>query len=123
VSEPVIITISGGFTDAVDRDHGTVGDASVYRERDETALAFLDRLVAPRSGWVAPVRCDRRLYRMIPPVEGVAGRLSDRLLDLAGQVKRLAPPDHRDPERFHMAKSELAVAIAALAKDAESRLG
>jgi hypothetical protein len=58
-----------------------------------------------------------------PPVEGVAGRLSDRLLDLARQVRRLDPPDHRDPHRFHLEKSELAGAIAALAYDAGRRLG
>jgi hypothetical protein len=57
------------------------------------------------------------------PDAGVAGRLSGRLLDLAEQVRRLDPPDRRDPEAFHMAKSELAGQIAALAYDAESRLG
>jgi hypothetical protein len=46
VAEPVVITIRGGFSDGVDRDHGTVGGASVYREPGERAVAFLDRLVA-----------------------------------------------------------------------------
>jgi hypothetical protein len=34
-------------------------------------------------------------------------RLAERLLDLAEQVRRLDPPTHRDPERFHLVKSEL----------------
>jgi hypothetical protein len=54
---------------------------------------------------------------------GVAGRLSDRLLDLAAQLRRLDPPSHREPERFHIAKSELCAQIAALAHDARERLG
>ena len=40
-----IIRISGGFTDSVAEDHGSVGDLSLYRQPDETALGFLDRLV------------------------------------------------------------------------------
>jgi Family of unknown function (DUF5681) len=43
----LVIRISGGFQDGVDGDHGTAGGgASIYREPDETALDFLDRLVA-----------------------------------------------------------------------------
>jgi hypothetical protein len=53
---------------------------------------------------------------------GIANRLSGRLLDLADQVRRLDPPDRRDPEAFHVAKSELAGQIAALAYDAGRRL-
>jgi hypothetical protein len=46
MTEPVVITIRGGFTDGVDRDHGSVGGASLYREPGERAVAFLDRLIA-----------------------------------------------------------------------------
>jgi hypothetical protein len=49
--------------------------------------------------------------------------LSVRLLDLADQVRRLNPPGRHDPERFWEAKTELAGQLAALAYDAESRLG
>lgn len=52
----------------------------------------------------------------------IAARLSERLLDLAGQVRRLDPPGRHDPERFFIAKSELAWQIAALAQQAR-RLG
>jgi hypothetical protein len=38
---------------------------------------------------------------------GIAGRL----LDLADRVRRLPPPDRRDPERFHIAKSALAAEL------------
>jgi hypothetical protein len=63
-----------------------------------------------------------RLVRYVPPDAGIAGRLSGRLLDLADQVRRLDPPDRRDPEAFHIAKSDLAGQIAALARDATQRL-
>jgi hypothetical protein len=33
------------------------------------------------------------------------------LVDLAERVRRLAPPSHRDPERFWVEKDELAAAI------------
>jgi hypothetical protein len=46
VNQPLVITIRGGFSDNVDRDHGTVGGASVYREPGETAVDFRGRLVA-----------------------------------------------------------------------------
>ena len=59
----------------------------------------------------------------MPPDAGIAGRLAGRLLDLAEQVRRLDPPDRRNPENFHIAKSELAGQIAALASDAAVRLG
>jgi hypothetical protein len=64
-----------------------------------------------------------RVVRYVPPDAGIAGRLSGRLLDLAEQVRRLAPPGRHDPERFWEAKSELAGQIAALAWDAKERLG
>jgi hypothetical protein len=53
---------------------------------------------------------------------GIAGRLSERLLDLAGQVRRLDPPGRIDLERFWIPKSELAGQIGALAEQAR-RLG
>jgi hypothetical protein len=50
---------------------------------------------------------------------GVAGRLADRLFDLADAVGRLAPPGHRDPESFHIAKSDIADELRHVARDAE----
>jgi hypothetical protein len=41
-----VIRVSGGFTDGVDGDHGYVDGVSMYCQPDETALAFLDRMVA-----------------------------------------------------------------------------
>jgi hypothetical protein len=64
-----------------------------------------------------------RLVPRMPPTGGIAGRLSGRLLDLADQVRRLDPPGRRDPEQFWRDKTELAGQIAALARDAQSRLG
>lgn len=64
-----------------------------------------------------------RLVRHVPSDSSIAGRLSGRLLDLAEQVRRLDPPGRRDPERFWRDKTELAGQIAALAWDAETRLG
>jgi hypothetical protein len=45
------------------------------------------------------------------------------LLDLAEQVRRLDPPGRHDPEQFWRDKTELAGQIAALAWDAQERLG
>jgi hypothetical protein len=64
-----------------------------------------------------------RLVPRTPADAGIAGRLSGRLLDLAEQVRRLDPPGRRDPEQFWRDKTELAGQIAALARDAETRLG
>jgi hypothetical protein len=61
-------------------------------------------------------------HRLVPraaPAGGIAGRLSGRLLDLADQVRRLDPPSHRDPEAFHVAKSDLADELRRAAQDAE----
>ena len=65
---------------------------------------------------------DRLIPRM-PADSGIAGRLSSRLLDLADQVRRLDPPAQQDPERFREAKTEIAGQLAALAWDAQERLG
>jgi hypothetical protein len=64
-----------------------------------------------------------RLMPRTPPDAGIAGRLSGRLLDLAEQVRRLDPPGRHDPEQFWRDKTELAGQIAALARDAQIRLG
>jgi hypothetical protein len=44
-------------------------------------------------------------------------RLSDRLSDLAHRVRRLAP-SHRDPERYHVEKSEIESELRLLARHA-----
>ena len=44
----------------------------------------------------------------MPPDGGIAGRLSEWLLDLADQVRRLDPPGRYDSERFWRDKTELA---------------
>ena len=56
-----------------------------------------------------------------PPAGGIAGRLADRLFDLADAVRWLPPPDRRDPERFHIAKSDLAAELRRVAHDAQRR--
>lgn len=40
-----------------------------------------------------------------------------RLRELAGRARRLPPPDHRDPERFHVERSELASDISDLTRE------
>jgi hypothetical protein len=44
--------------------------------------------------------------------------LAQRLRDLAAEAARLPPPDRRDPERFHIARSELAAELRRLAAEA-----
>ena len=46
-----------------------------------------------------------------PPPSGIAARL----LALADAARRLPPPDHRQPERFHEAKSDLCAQLRDLA--------
>lgn len=58
---------------------------------------------------------------MTPTVTTTAGptpSLARRLHDLAEAARRLPPPDRRDPERFHLAKSELAAELRRLAAEA-----
>jgi hypothetical protein len=43
-------------------------------------------------------------------------RITDRLDDLACRVRRLAP-SHRDPERYHVEKSEIEHELRQLAKE------
>ena len=47
---------------------------------------------------------------------GTDGR-ADRLIHLAGQVARLTP-DRRDPERFHIQKSEIVNTLRRMAREA-----
>jgi hypothetical protein len=64
--------------------------------------------------------------RLVPPPasrQGIAGRLSGRLLDLADQVRRLDPPGRRDPEQFWVDKSEFVARLEGLAGEAATRLG
>jgi hypothetical protein len=42
-----------------------------------------------------------------------------QLRDLSSAVRRLRP-DHRDPERWHIEKSEIAAALAAMARRLET---
>jgi hypothetical protein len=58
----------------------------------------------------------------LAPATSVAARLSERLTELASQIRRLEPPNRHDPERWHIAKSDLAWQVATLAKQAR-RLG
>jgi hypothetical protein len=63
-----------------------------------------------------------RLVPRHPASSGIAGRLSGRLMDLAEQVRRLDPPSHRDPEAFHITKSDIADELRRVAHDAQQRL-
>ena len=56
---------------------------------------------------------DRLIPR--PSPSGIAGRL----FALADAVRRLPPPGHRDPEAFHIAKSDLSAELRRVAHDAE----
>jgi hypothetical protein len=50
-----------------------------------------------------------------PPASGIPARLRD----LADRVRRLPPPDRRDPERFHVERDHLAAELRAVARQAE----
>lgn len=50
-----------------------------------------------------------------PPIEGGSGGGAGKLLILADRVRRLSP-HHRDPERFHIDKSEIEADLRLLAK-------
>jgi hypothetical protein len=80
---------------------------------------------APRRGGGAGVASRRRRRggdgvrdvtdRLVPrvtPASGIAGRIADRLLDLAADVRRLAPPDHRDPRRSTLQRAALPTSCA-----------
>ena len=56
-----------------------------------------------------------RLVPRLPPAAGIVGRL----LDLADRVRRLPPPDRRDPERFHVERDRLAAELRRVAIEAE----
>lgn len=45
------------------------------------------------------------------------GKSAEKLTNLAAQVARLCP-DHRDPEAFHLAKSEIVATLRRLAREA-----
>lgn len=64
---------------------------------------------------------DRLVPRAVS-ASGIAGRLAERLHGLADQVLRLAPPSSRNPEGFHIAKSELVGELRRLARDASGKL-
>jgi hypothetical protein len=49
---------------------------------------------------------DRLIPRSVP-----AGGIARRLFELAHAVRRLPPRDRRDPERLHVAKSDVATAL------------
>jgi hypothetical protein len=83
-----------------------VSDAAIAPARFRPASCAVTDCLVPRQ----------------PTVGGIAGRIADRLLDLANDVGRLSPPDHRDPERFHIEKSELADELRRVAHDAQQRL-
>jgi hypothetical protein len=60
--------------------------------------------------------------RVVPrpvPGGGTAAGLAARLVELARQVRRLAPPGRHDPEAFWRNKSEIAAEIADVAHDAQ----
>ena len=56
--------------------------------------------------------------RLIPRDVAAAG-IAGRLLDLADRVRRLPPPDRRDPERFHVERDHLAAELRRVAAEAE----
>ena len=58
------------------------------------------------------------MTQIVTSTAGPTPTLAQRLRDLAEAARRLPPPDRRDPERFHVAKSELASALRRLAAEA-----
>jgi hypothetical protein len=56
---------------------------------------------------------------MLPNRNATPNGLAGRLLELADAVRRLPPPGHRDPEAFHIAKSEIAAELRSVARDAQ----
>jgi hypothetical protein len=63
-----------------------------------------------------------RLVPRQPLTSGVPSRIAERLRELAEQVRRLDPPSHREPQQFHIAKSDLMHELRRVARDAESAL-
>jgi len=63
-----------------------------------------------------PQQTDRTDGRTAPALKAGQGR-ADRLFYLAGRVARLSP-DHRDPERYHLEKSEIAATLRRMAREA-----
>jgi hypothetical protein len=53
------------------------------------------------------------------PREAAAAGIAGRLLDLADRVRRLPPPDRRDPERFHIERDHLAAELRHAAAELE----
>lgn len=72
--------------------------------------------VLPRVGRCGPYSSRKWLHEKGRPA------CTDRLLDLAADVRRLSPPDHRDPDAFHIAKSGIADELRRVAHDAQQRL-
>ncbi len=60
-------------------------------------------------------------HRAPGPTAGTG--LGARLRDLADRIRRLPPPNHRDPEAFHVARSELAAELRRLAAETEPTAG
>lgn len=54
---------------------------------------------------------------MVRPMPARKDRLSQELADLARRVRQLAP-SHRDPERYHVEKSEIENALRRLSRTA-----
>ncbi len=63
---------------------------------------------------MTPPPTDRQAPR---PAAGTG--LAARLRDLADRVRSLPPPDRHDPERFHLAKSDVAAELRRLAAETE----
>jgi hypothetical protein len=62
-----------------------------------------------------PPRCGSASAGLVlrqPPAGGIAGRLADRLFDLADAVRWLPPPDRRDPEPTTPSASNIQSEIA-----------
>lgn len=90
---------------------------------------------ADKGGQIALVREDGRQVpgrtNRTPPLKGgvfgvvrplVREDLPGMLVDLAHRVRRLAP-SHRDPESYHVEKSEIEHALRSLARQAQPSKG
>ena len=93
----------------------------MHTERTRTFYTRQSRTTRTKPDTAAPAKPDKTGHTPLG-VSGCPGGLSGQtacpgaLMTLAAQVARLAP-SHRDPERFHVEKSEIVAELRRLARE------